>query len=169
MKTRQVLLIYGVILLFSLACMQFAQTDLQEENKAEAKVPSLLRLDLLFQAKSPMAPPVRNIFSPHRSGSRSGLPGNYQFDPGMSESESEAEDQEAMEDYIAQIELRYIGYIWSEKKAVALIIFEGETMAVSNGEIIAEDVRIIKITPAEIEFIGPDSEAKKVLLEGEER
>ncbi len=48
-------------------------------------------------------------------------------------------------------------------------MLEGEAMAVKAGEIIADGVQIVTITPTEISYMGPDSLTKTVSLEGEDR
>ena len=63
--------------------------------------------------------------------------------------------------------LRYIGYVKSGQKITALILFEGEALAVDVGEEIAEDVSISKITLENITMIGPDQEPRTFPLEGE--
>jgi hypothetical protein len=63
--------------------------------------------------------------------------------------------------------LRYIGYVKSVQKITALILFEGEALAVDVGEEIAEGVSISKITLEDITVIGPSQEPWKFPLEGE--
>ena len=65
-------------------------------------------------------------------------------------------------------DIRYIGYITSSHKIVALIIFEGEALAVEEGEKISSDIKIGKISLKEIEIIGPESKKRKYSIEGEE-
>jgi hypothetical protein len=50
---------------------------------------------------------------------------------------------------------------------VALIVFEGDALAVEKGEVISEGVKIGEITPEEIEIIGSDSQKRRYYLEGE--
>lgn len=61
---------------------------------------------------------------------------------------------------------RYIGYIVFGEKIVALIIIDGNALAVEKGEMISEGVKVGEITPEEIEIMGPDSEKRKYSLEG---
>ena len=150
----------------------------QNEPPSQKEIPdqelrtSYIRKDLLYNpaGEEDMPPPLRNIFSPRRPGSP-GAGGNYSGiapnNPEVDTSEDEIEAAE--EDFSVVLDIRYIGHIRSQVRTVALILFEGEAMAVKAGEIIAEDVRIVKITPTEIEYMGPDSLTKTVTLEGEER
>ncbi|MCK4364290.1 MAG: hypothetical protein KAW85_05775, partial [Candidatus Aminicenantes bacterium] len=65
------------------------------------------------------------------------------------------------------LNIRYIGYVISDDKMVALIVFEGDALAVESGEVISEGVKIGKITPEEIEIVGSDSQKRRYYLEGE--
>jgi len=65
------------------------------------------------------------------------------------------------------VNIRYIGYVISADKMVALIVFEGNALAVERGELISEGVKIGKITPEEIEIVGSDSQKRRYYLEGE--
>ena len=67
---------------------------------------------------------------------------------------------------LLDLNIRYIGYIVSDEKIVALIIFDGNALAVEKGEMINKKVKVGEITPEEIEFMGPDSEKRKYSLEG---
>ncbi len=61
--------------------------------------------------------------------------------------------------------IKYIGYVVSCEKIVALIIIDGNALAVEKGETISEGAKVGEITPEEIEIIGPDSEKRKYSLE----
>ena len=65
------------------------------------------------------------------------------------------------------LNIRYIGYIVFGEKIVALIIIDGNALAVEKGEMINERIKVGKITPDEIEIMGPDSKKRKYSLEGE--
>ena len=68
---------------------------------------------------------------------------------------------------VSALGIRFIGYVKSGPKITALILFEGEALAVDVGEEIAEGVSISKITLEDITVIGPDQEPRKFPLEGE--
>lgn len=68
---------------------------------------------------------------------------------------------------VLNINLRYIGFIRSSRKVIGLIILEGQVMAVAEGEVVSEGIRIGKVTAQEIEVIMPDSTTRKFPLEGE--
>lgn len=67
----------------------------------------------------------------------------------------------------ARIDVKYIGYVKSEKRVVALIILEGQTYAVESGDVLEMDVTIGEITPDDMEIIDQGSEPKRINLEGE--
>jgi hypothetical protein len=125
---------------------------------------SLIRKDLLYEKRTNLSPPVRNIFSPQRTrGPESGLsPEEIEGGAGEIESESGERALDGMPD------IRYIGYVHSGHKIVGLIIYEEEALAVEEGEIISQDLRIGKVTAEEIELIGPNSQRRKYSLEGEQ-
>lgn len=128
---------------------------------------SLVRKDLLEPSKRQLSPPLRNIFTRQRiipSGERPGFfgtegeasPGGTSVRPG-----SENENTEI------SINVKYIGYVNSEERVIALIILDGETYAVESGDLLEGGIHIGEITPDDVEIIGPDSGSNKVKLEGE--
>ena len=147
----------------------FGRQEVQEKSSPKDKPPptSLIRKDLLQIEDSPLSPPLRNIFAPRRSGSRRAA-----AEPEEIERKTPEEiliEQQRAEAAPQGYNIRYIGYIHSQERTVAVIIFAGETMAVKPGEMIAEDVTIVKVTPLEIVYQGLDSITKTVSLEGEDR
>ena len=148
----------------------------QQEEAPKTLKSSFIRKDLLDRsgAEEDLQPPIRNIFSPRRSGppgsgrNFDGADPNRINPDGTTEGE-EAEAGTEEEEYVPEIDIRYIGYIRSQVRTVALVMLEGEAMAVKAGEIIADGVQIVTITPTEISYTGPDSLTKTVSLEGEDR
>ncbi len=148
-----------------------------QQQKAKAKkkdkpaLQSLIRRDLLQLEAEALQPPLRNIFAPLRPGSRPDRPGGQGggIEDDHSEEETAGQDAGAEDTLPAAYDLRYIGYIRSTERTVAVIIFEGEPLAVKPGDLISEGVTIMKITPEEIVFQGPDAVSRAVSLEGEDR
>lgn len=145
------------------------------------KVPPLVRIDLLGQAPAQTAPPKRNIFSP-RTGP-SGRPeavvsigevraaGQSSVNPGGAAAVPPAQSDAGSTAAPAfSIDLRFIGFVESQRtrKIIGLVIFQGQAVAVDEGEVISEGIRIGKISREEIEVILPDSSTRKFSLEGEE-
>ncbi len=144
----------------------------QPENKTieDKSVQRLVRLDLLNLPNGGTSPPKRNIFAPASSAART--PAADAAATGMSEAPFQVEQsgtppvQEQAPPTLA-VNLRYIGFVVSSDRFVALIILEGQAVAVSEGEVVAEGLRIGKITTEEIEVVLPDSSVRKYSLEGE--
>jgi hypothetical protein len=137
----------------------------EEKLQKKALEKGLIRKDLLLREKMELGNPVRNIFTLRRSVNREiernpvKLRQNQQQNPtlpGKYEASSSL-----------PLNIRYIGYVISDDKMVALIVFEGDALAVESGEVISEGVKIGKITPGEIEIIGSDSQKRRYYLEGE--
>ncbi|MFB0565578.1 MAG: hypothetical protein ACETWK_07865 [Candidatus Aminicenantaceae bacterium] len=125
---------------------------------------NLIRKNLLFEKSEKLNPPVRNIFSPHNK-SISGVPfisEEIRVKPNVISSESMEETSEGIP------EIRYIGYIDSGQKIIGLIIFKDETLAVEEGEIVTGEMKVGRISPKEIEILGPNSKIWKFSLEGGE-
>lgn len=148
------------------------QDNVDQARTDQTQRESFIRRDLLRDPAQgeDLQPPLRNIFSPRRPGS----PGAGVDTTGTDSAATEAGGQEeeiaaAEEEYYEAIDIRYVGHIRSQARTVALILLGGEAMAVKAGEIVAEGVRILKITPTEIQYEGPDSQTKTVSLEGEDR
>ncbi|MFC2166562.1 hypothetical protein ACFLQZ_01200 [Acidobacteriota bacterium] len=139
----------------------------QQENKEEKRPPvGLIRKDLLTQDTKKLDPPKRNIFIPNSTGRQE----VDEFEEMNEKQQVEQQNIEALE--VEQLSarslgLRYIGYVKSAQKITALILFEGEALAVDVGEEIAGGVSISKITLEDITVVGPDQEPRKFLLEGE--
>lgn len=135
----------------------------REKPESEAKK-SLIRKELLFTEKKELKPPRRNIFSPRSSGIREEAPEALRTSRGLQETGDDFEDDASLPSF----NLRYIGYIDSGQRIIALVIFEGQAMVVEEDERISEQLQVGKITTKEIEIIGPGAERRKYSLEGEE-
>jgi hypothetical protein len=153
-------------------CPAQTRTEPASKTAAAKGVISLLRKDLLQIKKQDAAPPMRNIFAP-RSGPAS-RPGDVAV-PGRSlpavdfqaADESADTEEAAKAPPVITINLRYIGYIESPRKLVALVIFEGRAVAVVEGEVVGEGIRIGKVTRQQIDVVLPDSSTRTFSLEGE--
>ena len=152
-------------------CPAQPQTDAAPKAAADKEVKSLLRKDLLQIRKQAAAPPMRNIFAPRAGFSRPGevarpgrpLPAvDYQ-----AADELAATDETAEAPPVMTVNLRYIGFIESPRRLVALVNFEGRAMAVVEGDVVGEGIRIGKVTRQQIEVVLPDSSTRTFSLEGE--
>lgn len=134
----------------------------QKKVPEESKGKSLIRKDLLVKKARDMAGPRRNIFAPQAS------PRQDLFEEQAAESNPQAAEARLKESAPAALmSLRYIGYIVSPLKIIGLVIFEGEALAVEEGETLSEEIKVGKITPEEIEIVGPGATSRKFPLEGE--
>jgi len=65
--------------------------------------------------------------------------------------------------------VRYIGYIRGKEKITALIFFEGQVLAVSEGDQLGQAWKVASISTTEIEIRGEDGTTQKFALEGERK
>ena len=139
----------------------------KKEKVQEEKVrTSLVRKDLLKPTKEPLPPIKRNIFTRQRMTSTEEGDGSVLEDvrrPGQKQSP----DAQPAEAERVRIDARYIGYVQSGDKVVALIILGGNTYAVESGDVLEMGVSIGEITPDEMEIIDSGSEPVRINLEGE--
>ena len=167
MKAKKIVPVSLIVLLCTSFWLGAQQENAKKKNDPEKEVKSLIKKDLLFKKRKKLDPPRRNIFSIRRSEIR-----NTKINPVVPE-----KDTQELKALITETErissrllnIRYVGYIVSGEKIVALIFFEENVLAVEEGEVIAEGVEVEKITPVEIEIIGPDSKKRKYPLEGEDK
>lgn len=140
------------------------------KSSAEKQKAGLIRMDLLQVQRGAVGVSKRNIFSP---GTSSGTPVRAIIEgppSAVTAEQVETQGEEAQAPPLMNINLRYIGFIEytkSSQKITALIILEGQPMAVVEGEVVFEGMRIGKISPQELEVIMPDSTTRKFSLEGE--
>ena len=172
MLFRKYLSFFLVLLLSTGLCL-IARGDKEEVKEAVKKnsgdVPgkSLIRKDLLFEKREKLSQPRRNIFSPLAERQTQAETLSQELGIGQEASSQSREDSGAYSDE-AKPDLRYLGYVKSGQKIIALVIFEGEALAVVEGEMISGEIRIGKVTPEEVELIGASSQKWKYSLEGEE-
>jgi len=140
----------------------------QKGKKQEKKEQiSLVRKELLIPPKKTQSPIKRNIFTRQRTTAvedESSFSGAGDFQP-PGQKKSATQQKSAVEE--AQINVKYIGYVRSGNKVVALIILGGETYAVESGDVLEMGVSIGEITPDNMEFFNRGSEPIRINLEGE--
>ena len=101
-----------------------AGNNLQEENKKTVTKQRLIRKDLLERKAKELTVPRRNIFTPDAGG---GYPVEYvDVDPGESPEglPEQAGILEGEMQMSSGLDLRYVGYVSSNKKTIALICFK---------------------------------------------
>lgn len=155
-----VLMVFAVITLHA----QFPQEKPGKDKTQTANSrESYIRMDLLRTEKKPLPPARRSIFTAGKSGYAN-------FDTARLQEEIEKIEGAGgiqREEHSEYLDLRYIGYVRSGTKIIALVIFQGEALAVAEGEMITEGITVKKIGLEEIEVLGPDSKSSMFLLEGE--
>lgn len=124
---------------------------------------SFIRMDLLRAEKKPLPPAPRSIFTARRFGVQNIDSTRLQEQIEKVEETGSLQREQSGE----YLDLRYIGYVRSGTKIVALVIFQGEALAVAEGEMIADGITVKTIGLEEIEVIGPDSKPSMFSLEGE--
>ena len=163
MKSKRIFLgalafFLSVVFFFSALAPHFQSKETQGKKEQ-----SLVRKDLLLKREREFKPPRRNIFSPESSLRGEFIAENQEVGANPLGIEASSKEDESQ----AAIPIRYIGYIDSPQKIIGLIIFENEALAVEEGELLRMGIKVGKITPSEIEIIGPDSAKRKFSLEGE--
>ncbi len=151
-------------------CASFVFTSDQKKTPKPKSIvdsaDSFIRMDLLTEEKKPMSPPMRNIFTQKSAAVFEDL-GSEEIEEESDEAMSTTDSPAQIENTISSLNLRYLGYVLSGRKVVGLIVFRGEALAVVEGDLIAEGFTVGRISPDDIEVLGPDSEPMMFSLEGE--
>jgi hypothetical protein len=130
---------------------------------------SFIRKELLVPKKGEIPPPSRDIFSPRASFAPNvpltptgtiPPPGNSEQPPDEGSSVPPAPPE-------PQINLAYVGFVRSPAKMIALVLYEGQPMAVAEGEEIVPGFKIEKVGTSQLDIIGPDSKRKSFSRQGE--
>jgi len=137
-----------------------------ERTSKEIMGKSLIRTELLLKRQERLKSPKRNIFAP-RKEQQSEVPDIPEDVKARLKKYASGQKGKVLE-ATAESNIRYIGYVTSGERTVALIIYEEEVLAVEEGEAITDELKVGRITLKDIEIIGPDSNKKKYVLEGEE-
>ena len=132
---------------------------------------SLIRKELLLQPEESLAPPKRNIFTRQR-GNRImdeispsealEMPGQR---PQSGQPELSGRNQPPVDEFRADV--KYIGYVRSGDRIVALIVFGNEIYAVQSGDVLETGLTIGEITPEDMEIFDGGPEPRRIILEGE--
>lgn len=166
MKAKEITSVFFILSLSIGLSIGAGEEKLQKKGLEKGGEKSLIRKDLLLREKIELGNPARNIFTLKRlAGSR-----EIERNP-VKQQQNQQQNPTLPNKYEASsslpVNIRYIGYVISDDKMVALIVFEGNALAVERGEVISEGVKIGKITPEEIEIVGSDSQRRRYYLEGE--
>jgi len=160
--------IYAKVLFVCCASLLFGwvQEKPQKTDSVKGNADSFIRMDLLSSEKKPMPPPERNIFTVG-SASVVGELSPKALEERMEEIRNSQNTPSQGENSMSSLNLRYLGYVLSGRKIVGLIVFEGEALAVVEGDLIPDGFTVGRISPEEIEVLGPDSKPVMFSIEGE--
>lgn len=166
------------IFLIGLLCvLGFAGSGLNRasvtEKDASSRRTSFVRMDLLLKQVKKPGRPSRNIFMP---GARTASRLSVDKDTAKKIAEelhkqlgTNAEASTSSPGELSGMEMRYMGYVYSGEKIVALVLYGDEAKAVEKGDWLNEQFRVGNIMRNEITIIGPDSQRRIFPLEGEQR
>ena len=163
MRNRLLVLLLVAFAVISLQAYIRQETPKKEKNEEANSRVSFIRMDLLRAEKKPLPPAPRSIFTAKRSEYPSIASAKLKEEMERIEEIGGIQREQSGE----YLDLRYIGYVRSGTKIVALVIFQGEALAVAEGEMIVGGITVKKIGLEEIEVIGPDSKPSMFSLEGE--
>jgi hypothetical protein len=122
----------------------------------------LVRKDLLETGESKTVPPGRDIFRPRFSASA----GLFSRPPGPSAAAANRSPR-TKEAPAFSLDLVYVGLVRSGGKIVALVMAEGQTMPVAEGDEITPGYKVLRITDTEIEVEGPNALRKTFVRQGD--
>jgi hypothetical protein len=165
MKAKEITSAFFILFLSIGLCIWAREEILQKKVLEKDGEKSLIRKDLLLREKIQLGNPTRNIFTLRRSAG--GTIERNRVKPQQNQQRNTTLPNTREASSSLPVNIRYIGYVLSDDKMVALIVFEGNALAVERGEVISEEVKIGKITPEEIEIVGSDSQRRRYYLEGE--
>jgi len=130
---------------------------------------SLIRKDLLKEKPVELGPPLRDIFSPRTAFAPPGISPPGEPPGGRITDAEKPETPPAMEPAEHSLDLSYIGYVQSAHKMIALVILEGQALAVSEGEEVLPGVKVEKVTTDRVDLIGPDAKRSSFPRQGEQK
>jgi len=164
--------VHRLIWLCGLGLAFFCQAEEVEKPKINPPKESFIKMDLLRRKTERPKKPVRNLFLPGRSLS-SEMSADRGFTENMTEELQQDQEMEPGASVFPQsqlqgLDLRFLGYVFSGEKIVALVQYQGEALALEKGDRLDEQFRITEITRTEITILGPDSRPYVFFLEGEQ-
>lgn len=128
----------------------------------------LVRMDLLKVVPPEPSAPIRDIFSTGRAvaAPEAVTASDDLVTPIEGGLGVEAPPEGAREP--SAPDLTYLGYVTSGRKIIALVISEGQALAVAEGEEIVPGLKVARIAPDRIEVTGPDGKRTSVPIQGEQ-
>jgi len=159
----------GGVLWSEVFSLQAPASEPAKKNSPQA-APSLIRMELLPQKEVGPPPVERDIFAPFSPPSLSTSAATS--DSAQAAMSASRDLQETTAGEIPgwagnNLSLRYIGYVHSSQKTIALILLNGLALTVEEGDYLDSGIKVGKITAEEIVLIGPDGESSRFSLEGD--
>jgi hypothetical protein len=125
----------------------------------EARKP-LVRKDLLVFGSGEIAAPVRDIFRP-----KTAAPPVVRRAGGQAVKSAAVSQPDAPPSFT--LNLSYIGSIKSGGQIIALVLRNGQTVSVAEGDEIAPGYKVVGVTAEAIVILGPNSERKTFKRQGD--
>jgi len=148
----------------------FIRNGLTQDDIPDKEMKNLIRKDLLFKGEEELDLPIRNIFSPVTSRrAQIGTAVVEEERNDIPEEEPPEKIEEKKEPARPSLNVRYIGYVRSDEKIVALILFRGQAFAVEKGELLEEKIEVKEVTVEEVALILGGFKPFKFAIEGETR
>jgi Tfp pilus assembly protein PilP len=127
------------------------------------ELPPLIRRDLIPAAARTFPPLKRDPFSAQIfAGNETAVPAGGGGFAGIPPEVKPAEEPPP----ILPVAFRFVGYIKSSAGLVGLVLFQGQALAVREGDEAGPGWKVVRITAKEIEIQGPDGKTQVFPLEG---
>lgn len=168
-KTSFCWLVASFLLVTSILYSGIAPQDKSEEGQDKNERKSLIMKELLKPSKKSLAPTKRNIFTRQRGNPRANefSPSGDFLSPEQTSGQELTPGQKKTAMEKDRINAKYIGYVQSGERVVALILIGSRAYAVESGDILETGMTIGEITPDDIEISIQGSEPQRISLEGE--
>ena len=158
----------GAAIVLAAAVFAGGQKPAPAAKKPAKAAGPLVRLDLLAAVRSGPTPFFRDIFLPQGPGSEGPAATPVVLGGSIRPGIVPAEENPA-EGVAPLPAVRYVGFVRSQGRFLALVLVDGQAAALAEGESAGAAGKVIKITAAEIEIQGADGKSQKFALEGERK
>jgi hypothetical protein len=123
----------------------------------------LIRKDLLRPPRVADVRPRRNIFV--GGGATSVLPGPPS---NFVQSQAETPSNESGAESVGP-DIRYVGCVVTPRRTVAIILVDGQALAVAEGDQVAAIFTVQKISPQALDLADGDGQRRTISIEGEKQ
>ena len=167
MRIRVIAVVLGAVLAAAPAAS--AQNAALPAKKPAAAKPSgpLIRKDLLAALRTAPASLRRDLFLPQGPGAEAPLALPTLLGGRPRPAAAPVEEKPA--DEAPPVLVRYVGFIRSQGKFLALVLIDGQAAALAEGDLAGTVGKVVRIAAGEIEIQGNDGKPLKIALEGERK